>query len=47
MARHVCRELNRGDGERGYGDRDYEERGEEGVIWNGGGNQMKWRVEEM
>ena len=18
-----------------------------GVIWNGGGNQMKWRVEEM
>lgn len=26
MARHVCRELDSGDGERGYGDRDYEER---------------------
>jgi len=27
MARHVCRELNRD-----YGDRDYDERGEVGVI---------------
>lgn len=34
MARHVCRELNRGDGERDYEERgeeerDYEKRGEE------------------
>lgn len=54
MARHVCRELDSGDGERGYGDRDYEERGEEEREWRresdemaGGGDVIDGRLGDV